>query len=197
MLFVLHLQGLENSLCILRNLSYQLYTELPLSVQLRLEGPARSSASQEIEPIGCFTLYNRKSKEVKSNRIYWDIVCYSPWVCFLSVFIPRDSDITLPITCFRQRQARVWKTKKKNSGNWRVCWITSKRFCNVWTVNSEHTGAKSWISYFLHSFVSAGITVDIVPYTVFRSRPLDSLWTLGRFLPLPLGTAVCVCVQVI
>lgn len=62
-------KGLENSLCILRNLSYQLYTELPPSVQLRLEGPARSSASQEIEPIGCFTLYNRKSKEQRNQNL--------------------------------------------------------------------------------------------------------------------------------
>uniref|UniRef100_A0A8C6WIR9 Plakophilin 3b n=1 Tax=Neogobius melanostomus TaxID=47308 RepID=A0A8C6WIR9_9GOBI len=60
-------KGLENCLCVLRNLSYQLYTELPPSVQLRLEGPRRSSAKKEIEPIGCFTLYNRKNTERNQN----------------------------------------------------------------------------------------------------------------------------------
>ncbi|CAL9701282.1 unnamed protein product [Knipowitschia caucasica] len=57
-------KGVENCLCVLRNLSYQLYSELPPTVQLRLEGPRRSSAHREIEPIGCFTLYNRKNTEV-------------------------------------------------------------------------------------------------------------------------------------
>lgn len=51
----------------MRNLSYQLYSELPPSVQLRLEGPSRASANRDIEPIGCFTLYNKKNKEVKAH----------------------------------------------------------------------------------------------------------------------------------
>ncbi|XP_067351041.1 plakophilin-3-like isoform X2 [Channa argus] len=54
-------KGLENSLCVLRNLSYQLYTELPPSVRLRLEGSTRSSASRDA--IGCFALYNKKNNE--------------------------------------------------------------------------------------------------------------------------------------
>lgn len=62
-------KGLENCLCVLRNLSYQLYTELPPSVQLRLEGPRRSSANKEIEPIGCFTLYNRKNTEQQNQNL--------------------------------------------------------------------------------------------------------------------------------
>uniref|UniRef100_A0A3B4B9T0 Uncharacterized protein n=1 Tax=Periophthalmus magnuspinnatus TaxID=409849 RepID=A0A3B4B9T0_9GOBI len=60
-------KGLENCLCVLRNLSYQLYSELPPTVQLRLEGPRRSSSYKEIEPIGCFTLYNRKNTERNQN----------------------------------------------------------------------------------------------------------------------------------
>lgn len=56
-------KGLENSLCVMRNLSYQLYSELPPSVQLRLEGPSRASANREIETIGCFTLHSKKNVE--------------------------------------------------------------------------------------------------------------------------------------
>ncbi|XP_030580033.1 plakophilin-3-like isoform X2 [Archocentrus centrarchus] len=60
-------KGLENSLCVMRNLSYQLYSELPPSVQLRLEGPSRASANRDIETIGCFTLYNKKNVERHQN----------------------------------------------------------------------------------------------------------------------------------
>ncbi|XP_077419355.1 plakophilin-3-like [Vanacampus margaritifer] len=56
-------KGLENSVCVLRNLSYQLYTELPHSVRLRLEGPGRGSAPREAEAIGCFTMYGKKNAE--------------------------------------------------------------------------------------------------------------------------------------
>ncbi|CAF93242.1 unnamed protein product, partial [Tetraodon nigroviridis] len=60
-------KGLENSLCVMRNLSYQLYTELPPSVRLRLEGPRRATAIRESEPIGCFTLYSKKDTERHEN----------------------------------------------------------------------------------------------------------------------------------
>ncbi|XP_068432251.1 plakophilin-3-like [Clinocottus analis] len=60
-------KGLENSLCVMRNLSYQLYSELPPSVRLRLEGPTRASASRKGEAIGCFTLYNKKDTERNQN----------------------------------------------------------------------------------------------------------------------------------
>uniref|UniRef100_A0A3B4B7J7 Uncharacterized protein n=1 Tax=Periophthalmus magnuspinnatus TaxID=409849 RepID=A0A3B4B7J7_9GOBI len=66
-------KGLENCLCVLRNLSYQLYSELPPTVQLRLEGPRRSSSYKEIEPIGCFTLYNRKNTEVLNLSILSEV----------------------------------------------------------------------------------------------------------------------------
>ncbi|XP_004565749.2 plakophilin-3 isoform X4 [Maylandia zebra] len=61
-------KGLENSLCVMRNLSYQLYSELPPSVQLRLEGPSRASANREIETIGCFTLYSKKNVEQQNHQ---------------------------------------------------------------------------------------------------------------------------------
>ncbi|XP_068164396.1 plakophilin-3-like [Antennarius striatus] len=60
-------KGLENSLCIMRNLSYQLYTELPPSVRLRLDGPSRGTATRDSEAIGCFTLYNKKDTERDQN----------------------------------------------------------------------------------------------------------------------------------
>lgn len=56
-------KGLENSLCVMRNLSYQLYTELPISVRLRLEGPKTASDSRGGDAIGCFSMYNRKKNE--------------------------------------------------------------------------------------------------------------------------------------
>ncbi|XP_062417982.1 plakophilin-3-like [Pungitius pungitius] len=61
-------KGLENSLCVMRNLSYQLYAELPPSVRLRLEGQTRASASGKGEAIGCFTLYNKKDTQNQTNR---------------------------------------------------------------------------------------------------------------------------------
>nr|XP_046249759.1 plakophilin-3-like [Scatophagus argus]XP_046249844.1 plakophilin-3-like [Scatophagus argus] len=60
-------KGLENSLCVMRNLSYQLYTELPPSVRLRLEGPTRASTFKDSEPIGCFTMYSKKDTERNQN----------------------------------------------------------------------------------------------------------------------------------
>uniref|UniRef100_A0A3Q2XMZ2 Plakophilin 3 n=1 Tax=Hippocampus comes TaxID=109280 RepID=A0A3Q2XMZ2_HIPCM len=56
-------KGLENSVCVLRNLSYQLYSELPRSVRLRLEGPGRGSAPADAEAIGCFTMYGKKNRQ--------------------------------------------------------------------------------------------------------------------------------------
>ncbi|KAF7655683.1 hypothetical protein LDENG_00052470 [Lucifuga dentata] len=62
-------KGLENSLCVLRNLSYQLYTELPPSVRHRLEGPTRASSSRDNEMIGCFTLYSKNAKEQHNQHL--------------------------------------------------------------------------------------------------------------------------------
>uniref|UniRef100_A0A3Q3X556 Uncharacterized protein n=1 Tax=Mola mola TaxID=94237 RepID=A0A3Q3X556_MOLML len=61
-------KGFENSLCVMRNLSYQLYSELPHSVRLRLEGPTRSSAMRDTEAMGCFTLYSKKDTGVRRNE---------------------------------------------------------------------------------------------------------------------------------
>lgn len=58
------LQGVENAVGVLRNLSYQLYSEIPSSTLLRLEGPTRARATTETESIGCFTPQSKKAKEV-------------------------------------------------------------------------------------------------------------------------------------
>ncbi|XP_061611037.1 plakophilin-3-like isoform X2 [Phyllopteryx taeniolatus] len=59
-------KGLENSVCVLRNLSYQLYSELPHSVRVRLEGPSRGSAPRDTEAMGCFPMYSKKNAEWSS-----------------------------------------------------------------------------------------------------------------------------------
>uniref|UniRef100_A0A672QMN3 Plakophilin-3-like n=2 Tax=Sinocyclocheilus grahami TaxID=75366 RepID=A0A672QMN3_SINGR len=55
-------KGVENAVCVLRNLSYQLYTEIPPSALLRLEGPSRAQSSSKGEDIGCFTPNSKKAK---------------------------------------------------------------------------------------------------------------------------------------
>ncbi|RVE71757.1 hypothetical protein OJAV_G00054750 [Oryzias javanicus] len=58
--------GVENSVCILRNLSYQLYNELPHAIQERLKGPKRDQGSDE-ETVGCFTPKSKKAKNKKNQ----------------------------------------------------------------------------------------------------------------------------------
>ncbi|KAI4872092.1 hypothetical protein NFI96_008989 [Prochilodus magdalenae] len=56
-------KGVENCVCVLRNLSYQLYSELPPSVMMRLEGPSRAQVQSHGEAIGCFTPQSKKAKD--------------------------------------------------------------------------------------------------------------------------------------
>ncbi|KAM9352566.1 plakophilin-3a isoform 2-T2 [Symphorus nematophorus] len=62
-------KGVENAMCVLRNLSYQLYSEMPPSALMRLEGPTRDQASGKGEAIGCFTPQSRKAKNSKSQDL--------------------------------------------------------------------------------------------------------------------------------
>ncbi|XP_036964181.1 plakophilin-3a [Acanthopagrus latus] len=62
-------KGVENAMCVLRNLSYQLYGEIPPSALMRLEGPTRSQASGKGEAIGCFTPQSRKAKNSKNQDL--------------------------------------------------------------------------------------------------------------------------------
>lgn len=63
------LQGVENAVCILRNLSYQLYSEIPPSALMRLEGPTRAQDTGKGEAIGCFTPQSRKAKNVRTCEV--------------------------------------------------------------------------------------------------------------------------------
>ncbi|XP_019934746.2 plakophilin-3 [Paralichthys olivaceus] len=62
-------KGVENAVCVLRNLSYQLYNEMPPSAMMRLEGPTRAQDSGNGEAIGCFTPQSRKAKNVKNQDL--------------------------------------------------------------------------------------------------------------------------------
>uniref|UniRef100_A0A6Q2XQQ8 Plakophilin 3b n=1 Tax=Esox lucius TaxID=8010 RepID=A0A6Q2XQQ8_ESOLU len=57
-------KGVENTVCVLRNLSYQLYSEIPPSALLRLEGPSRDQDTSFSQAIGCFTPQSKKLKNV-------------------------------------------------------------------------------------------------------------------------------------
>ncbi|XP_034442909.1 plakophilin-3a isoform X1 [Hippoglossus hippoglossus] len=62
-------KGVENAVCVLRNLSYQLYSEMPPSAMFRLEGPTRDQDSAKGEAIGCFTPQSRKAKDSKHQDL--------------------------------------------------------------------------------------------------------------------------------
>ncbi|KAM8890720.1 plakophilin-3a [Spinachia spinachia] len=62
-------KGVENAVCVLRNLSYQLYSEMPPSAMMRLEGPTRAEGSGKGEAIGCFTPQSRKSQNSKNQDL--------------------------------------------------------------------------------------------------------------------------------
>ncbi|XP_076854685.1 plakophilin-3 [Brachyhypopomus gauderio] len=62
-------KGLENCVCVLRNLSYQLYTEIPQSVHLRLEGPTRAHATHNRDAISCFSPQSKKTKNQRNQEL--------------------------------------------------------------------------------------------------------------------------------
>ncbi|XP_058500905.1 plakophilin-3a [Solea solea] len=62
-------KGVENAVCVLRNLSYQLYSEMPPSAMMRLEGPTRDQDSGKGDAIGCFTPQSRKAKNSKNQDL--------------------------------------------------------------------------------------------------------------------------------
>ncbi|XP_018418172.1 PREDICTED: plakophilin-3 isoform X4 [Nanorana parkeri] len=55
-------KSVENAVCVLRNLSYRLYDELPPSTLQRLEGTQRGRSAAG-DTVGCFTPQSRKLKE--------------------------------------------------------------------------------------------------------------------------------------
>ncbi|XP_067104898.1 plakophilin-3 [Osmerus mordax] len=62
-------KGVENVVCVLRNLSYQLYREMSPSTLLRLEGPTRGGNTKDSLPIGCFTPQSKKAKERRNQEL--------------------------------------------------------------------------------------------------------------------------------
>ncbi|XP_058857771.1 plakophilin-3-like [Acipenser ruthenus] len=60
-------KGVENAVCTLRNLSFQLYTEIPPSASIRLEGPSRGQDEGPGDVIGCFTPQSKKAKQNQMN----------------------------------------------------------------------------------------------------------------------------------
>ncbi|KAM9222016.1 plakophilin-3 [Dugong dugon] len=58
-------KSVENAVCVLRNLSYRLYDEMPPSALQRLEGRGRRDATgaQPSEVVGCFTPQSRRLRE--------------------------------------------------------------------------------------------------------------------------------------
>ncbi|XP_056657013.1 plakophilin-3 [Monodelphis domestica] len=59
-------KSVENAVCVLRNLSYRLYDEMPPSALQRLEGRGRgeAGAGRPGEVVGCFTPQSRKLREL-------------------------------------------------------------------------------------------------------------------------------------
>ncbi|XP_048829127.1 plakophilin-3-like isoform X2 [Brienomyrus brachyistius] len=71
-------KGVENSICVLRNLSYQVYSEMQPSTLRRLEGPSRSE-DRNINPvISCFTPQSRKAKNALSSDVSFTEVAKQP-----------------------------------------------------------------------------------------------------------------------
>uniref|UniRef100_A0AAY4E9P8 Plakophilin 3 n=2 Tax=Denticeps clupeoides TaxID=299321 RepID=A0AAY4E9P8_9TELE len=71
-------KGVENAMCVLRNLSYQLYSEIPASVQLRLEGPTRMQNTSTAEAMGCYTPKSKKAKNTQDQGLMFTEVAREP-----------------------------------------------------------------------------------------------------------------------
>ncbi|XP_042327563.1 plakophilin-3 isoform X2 [Sceloporus undulatus] len=68
-------KSVENAVCVLRNLSYRLYDEMPPSSLQRLEGHKRSDgATMTSELVGCFSPQSRRARELHMNS---DIVTFT------------------------------------------------------------------------------------------------------------------------
>uniref|UniRef100_A0A8C4P3G6 Plakophilin-3 n=1 Tax=Dromaius novaehollandiae TaxID=8790 RepID=A0A8C4P3G6_DRONO len=68
-------KSVENAVCVLRNLSYRLYDEMPPSALQRLEGHGRNNGSTVTgEMVGCFSPQSKKAREHYLNA---DIVTFT------------------------------------------------------------------------------------------------------------------------
>ncbi|XP_078405034.1 plakophilin-3-like isoform X1 [Cetorhinus maximus] len=72
-------KSVENSACILRNLSYRLYDEIPSCFQNQLEGPGKNDRSMKKDDVvGCFTPQSRKIKEINTDSAIFSEVSKDP-----------------------------------------------------------------------------------------------------------------------
>ncbi|XP_067849798.1 plakophilin-3-like isoform X2 [Heptranchias perlo] len=72
-------KSVENSACVLRNLSYRLYDEIPSYYQNRLEGPGRNDRSKKKDDVvGCFTPQSMKVKEINTDMAIFSEVSKDP-----------------------------------------------------------------------------------------------------------------------
>uniref|UniRef100_A0A8C4WT88 Plakophilin-3 n=1 Tax=Gopherus evgoodei TaxID=1825980 RepID=A0A8C4WT88_9SAUR len=60
-------KSVENAVCVLRNLSYRLYDEMPPSSLQRLEGHRRDGTAGTGELVGCFSPQGRRVREVRTG----------------------------------------------------------------------------------------------------------------------------------
>nr|XP_021153395.1 plakophilin-3 [Columba livia] len=67
-------KSVENAVCVLRNLSYRLYDEMPPSSLQRLEGHRRNGGMVTGELVGCFSPQSKKAREHYLNA---DIVTFT------------------------------------------------------------------------------------------------------------------------
>ncbi|NWU71553.1 PKP3 protein, partial [Pterocles burchelli] len=67
-------KSVENAVCVLRNLSYRLYDEMPPSSLQRLEGHRRNNSTVTGELVGCFSPQSKKAREHYLNA---DIVTFT------------------------------------------------------------------------------------------------------------------------
>uniref|UniRef100_A0A8D0DNL1 Plakophilin-3 n=1 Tax=Salvator merianae TaxID=96440 RepID=A0A8D0DNL1_SALMN len=68
-------KSVENAVCVLRNLSYRLYDEMPPSALQRLEGQKRNDGTSVTgELVGCFSPQSKKAREFHMNS---DIVTFT------------------------------------------------------------------------------------------------------------------------
>uniref|UniRef100_A0A3Q3FTN0 Plakophilin 3a n=1 Tax=Labrus bergylta TaxID=56723 RepID=A0A3Q3FTN0_9LABR len=94
-------KGVENAACVLRNLSYQLYNEMPPSAMMRLEGPTRDQDSGKGDAIGCFTPQSRKAKNNQSLATFTEVArvpkgvewLWHPQIVGLYTRVLRDCEI--------------------------------------------------------------------------------------------------------
>ncbi|XP_007903000.2 plakophilin-3 isoform X1 [Callorhinchus milii] len=71
-------KSVENATCILRNLSYRLYEEIPSAYQHRLRGPSRNENDKKEDVVGCFTPQSRKVKEINTDMSVFTEVSKNP-----------------------------------------------------------------------------------------------------------------------